>query len=530
MTPADLVIRPSIVILVGLVLDAALRHRSAALRHCVLAAAVFAAAAVVPLGRIVPVWGLPAPPPAAEPRRELTAPHVVVETTLTADAAASRIPLASVLALVWAAGAIAGAVVLLAGLGRLGWIASRAARVRHGPWVRIAAQVSRAHGLTRPVTILQTEAPGLLATWGLVRPCVLLPAHARQWSEERVRVVLCHELAHVRRHDWFVQISAELLRTIYWFNPLLWLACTRLRRESEQACDDVVLEAGVPAREYAAHLLELARSCRPAPRWASAMPMARPSTLERRISAMLNPRLDRTMLSRRAIGVTALALLAVTLPTAAFRAGQSAPLPLTGAVYDTSGAVLPQVELTLEREGQVPWEAITDAAGRFEFAPVEPGHYVLEASLAGFHPLRQEIDLEESRDWDRAITLQVGQVKETIVVTEQRMPQPPAAPGPGPEPIKVGGNVRAPRKLHDVKPVYPPAMRKAGREGIVPMEAIIGRDGAVHAIRVLSAQIHPDFAVAAADAVRQWRFDPTLLNGEPVEVVMNVSVEFSLSD
>lgn len=540
MNAADLLIRPSIIVVFGLALDAALGRRSAALRHCVLAVALFAAAAVVPLGGVLPSWDLPssnlparpATVELADPARNT--PPAMAVTVVAEDAARGRSSFLPLMLVVWAAGVALGAGMLLAGLGRLAWIASHAVRVQDGPWVRIAAQVSGVLGVTRRVRILQTEAPGLLATWGLVRPCVLLPAHAPQWSEQRIRVVLSHELAHIRRHDWLVQMAAELLRIVYWFNPLLWLACVRLRRESEQACDDVVLRAGVPAREYAAHLLELARSCRrPAPRFASALPMARPSTLERRIGAMLNPGLDRATLSRRAIGLTALALLVVTLPTAAFRGAQSEPLPLTGSVYDTSGAVVPQVELTLTREGQVPWEAITDTAGHFEFAPVEPGKYVLEASLAGFHPLRQEIELQEARDWDRAITLQVGQLQETIVVREERVAQEPstsASPAPGPEPIKVGGNVRAPRKLHDVKPVYPPAMRNAGREGIVPMEAVIGRDGSVNTIRVLSAQIHPDFAVAAVDAVRQWRFSPTLLNGEPIEVVMTVSVEFGLSD
>ena len=73
-------------------------------------------------------------------------------------------------------------------------------------------------------------------------------------------------------------------------------------------------------------------------------------------------------------------------------------------------------------------------------------------------------------------------------------------------------------------------MREAGLTGVVPIEAVIGKDGSVLAVRVLSAQVHPDFALAAADAVRQWRFEPTLLNGEPVEVVMNVTVTFSLSE
>jgi protein TonB len=73
-------------------------------------------------------------------------------------------------------------------------------------------------------------------------------------------------------------------------------------------------------------------------------------------------------------------------------------------------------------------------------------------------------------------------------------------------------------------------MREAGREGDVSLEAIIGTDGAVHSLRVLGAHVHPDFAIAASDAVRQWRFSPTLLNGEPIEVVMDVSIGFSLQN
>ena len=64
----------------------------------------------------------------------------------------------------------------------------------------------------------------------------------------------------------------------------------------------------------------------------------------------------------------------------------------------------------------------------------------------------------------------------------------------------------------------------------MPIEAVIGTDGLVSSVRVVSAQVHPDFAIAAVDAVRQWRFTPTLLDGSPVEIVMTVTVQFGLSD
>jgi TonB family protein len=360
------------------------------------------------------------------------------------------------------------------------------------------------------------------------RPCVLLPSHAPEWTDDRIGVVLSHELAHIRRHDWCVQIAAEAMKALLWFNPLMWIACTRLRRAGEQACDDVVLGNGVAARDYATHLLELARTCRTAGwHWASAVPMARPSTLERRIADMLNAHLDRRPLTRRAAAVTAALLLAVTLPSAALRAVQATPTSLSGEVYDASGAVLPGVELTLEDVTQMKFKGVTDAGGRFAFANVQPGHYVLAASLMGFRALRQEFDLRAPRDWDRVITLQVGDLRETITVSSSRT-APAAAQPAKPQPVRVGGNIRVPRKLVDVRPVYPASMREAGREGSVPLEAIIGQDGNVSSVRVVSAEVHPDFAIAAIDAVRQWRFSPTLLNGKPVEVVMSVKIDFKL--
>ena len=246
---------------------------------------------------------------------------------------------------------------------------------------------------------------------------------------------------------------------------------------------------------------------------------------------MLNPTVDRRPISHRTQILVVALLVVLAIPVAAFRAAQSAPAPLSGSVYDASGAVMPGVALTLEDAQHAKMEASTNAAGRFTFSSVPPGRYVLAASIPGFRPLRQELDLTNARDWDRAITLQVGELRETITVSERRTAPPAGAARPTlPQPIRVGGNIKVPRKEFHVSPAYPASMRDAGREGTVPIEAVIGRDGTVISLRVLSAQVHPDFAIAAVDAVRQWRFTPTLLNGVPVEVVMTVTIAFNLSD
>jgi beta-lactamase regulating signal transducer with metallopeptidase domain len=132
--------------------------------------------------------------------------------------------------------------------------------------------------------------------------------------------VLCHELAHVRRGDWVVQMTAELLRGIYWFNPVVWAVCRALRCESEQASDDAALQCGIGDTEYAEHLLDVVRSLRQSRRaWSYALSMAHPSTLERRFKAILNPRANRHALTRMSVIATLGVFLIVALSVSMVR-------------------------------------------------------------------------------------------------------------------------------------------------------------------------------------------------------------------
>jgi TonB family protein len=526
-------IKTSAILVIALSSLPLLRKRSAAVRHCVLAVAIGLAALTPVLSLVMPSWNLnpgfsdgsriaPLTPSATSARGERAVPPAAL--------AALRNPPAHLAETIWLIGVSLGASILLTGLARLARVASVSQPMAEGHWTQLAATISREYRIQRRVRLLQSQNSSILVTWGVLRPELILPAGADVWPEARAAIVLRHELAHIRRLDWMVQMTAQALRVIYWFNPLLWVACHRLRLESEVACDDAALSSGISGPDYAAHLLDLARALKnPHRAWSAALPMAGPSTTERRFAAMLNPALNRQALTRRALIGTTMALLGITLPVAAFRAAaQNAPLMLSGTVYDASGAVLPQVDLTLEDAQRVKSKASTDSSGRFEFASIGPGRYVLNASLAGFRSLRHEFELRQARDWDQPITLQVGALQETITVTARRTPGSRISSAGSP--LRVGGSIRPPRKIHDVKPVYPQSMRDAGIEGVVPMEAVIGRDGTVVSVRVVSAQVHPELAIAAVDAVRQWRFDSTLLNGEPVEVVMTVSVRFRLAD
>jgi TonB family protein len=325
-------------------------------------------------------------------------------------------------------------------------------------------------------------------------------------------------------------MATDVVRAIFWYNPLFWLACARLRRESEAACDNAVLEAGVPAADYADHLLQIARTSRRPSPMATLVPMARRSTLEWRIAAMLNHTLIRTRPTRRALATVFAVIVGITLTTASFRATEQAgPLPFTGTAYDPSGAVLPGVVMTMEDANGNRAAATTDRTGRFEFGVVPPGKYRLAmTSLPGFQSATHEITLQEPRQWDVNLTFQVGTLQERITVTEQR---PAGTPTPANrEPVRIGGNIKPPRKLVDVRPIYPPAMRDAGIDGLVSLNALIDTEGKVASVRLAGSQAHPELAKAAIEAVRQWQFSSTLLNGEKVEVLMTVTVAFTLQD
>ena len=361
---AVLTLKVSAILLLTLIGTLLLRRSSAAARHWVLAVGVVSAVAVPalhvlptpPVARMAPVGPLlfdalqpSAPPTVASPGLPAPArppgPYVRSTEPVDADTVGSVVALppagprsgwsrAAAAAVagddvvgrlavtIWLVGAFAGLGVLLVGLARLRWLRASSSRVTEGSWNRLCADLSRSCGLNRGVDLLQSPRPGLVATWGRWRPVVMLPASASEWSAERMRVVLLHELGHVRRGDWLLQMAAEALRCVWWFNPLAWMVRARLRRESEHAADDLVLAQGVPAATCATHLVELAREAREHPRtWLPAPAMARPSNLERRLSTMLNPRTNRRPLTRFARFASLGVLVLVSIVVAGLQVG-----------------------------------------------------------------------------------------------------------------------------------------------------------------------------------------------------------------
>lgn len=309
----DAFVRGSLVIAIAALLTLVLAKRSAAVRHHIWASALFIQVAILALIPVLPQFALPIAPTIAAriaPIVETAASPATVDappatpsvpSTSVANTAVTPQPAApvaeptdwrAILFYVWAAGAAFVFLRYLIGTLLMARIASRAERVDDGAWLTLAQRVSRELAITRPVTLLWGDKLGVPVTWGIFYPMVLLPESAQEWSEERCRFVLVHEMAHVRRFDALTQLVAQIALAVFWFSPFVWLCEWRIRVEREHACDDVVLQNGTEPTLYADELLQMVRAlvtrktARPA---FAALAMARRSEFEGRMLAILDP-------------------------------------------------------------------------------------------------------------------------------------------------------------------------------------------------------------------------------------------------
>ena len=188
---------------------------------------------------------------------------------------------------VWVA--IAGGILawLLAGMVSVGRIVRRGRALATPEWTQALAAAAASLKLAGQPRLVMSDQVEMAFAFDALSPTIILPVSAEEWSDDRRRAVLLHELAHIRRRDLIGHIIAGVACALYWFNPFVWAAARRLRVESELASDDVVLESGVRPSDYAQHLLDLVTSVgQGAP--TVALAMARPREFEGRLVAILD--------------------------------------------------------------------------------------------------------------------------------------------------------------------------------------------------------------------------------------------------
>ena len=313
MTPEfDILMKVTIVLLLGLIATRLAARARASVRHLLLASTLGAlialplAAALFP--DLVVAIRLPqatdraaAPTDAAAVARAQAParPEGLVSSANTSLAgaraawqASTGMSIPAVLRLLWAAGAVLLLACLANALRQV-----RAIRRSGIPWLAgqtAAESLARDAGISRPLTIMLHEHVPAPVTCGWSSPTIVFPMDARDWSESDLRRAFVHELEHVRRGDWPMQLAARAICAGYWFHPLVWIAWRQLCLESERACDDAVVSRAEQA-DYAEQLVTLAE------RLAHSQPqpmlsMANRSHLSVRVKAVL----DRTQLRGRA--------------------------------------------------------------------------------------------------------------------------------------------------------------------------------------------------------------------------------------
>lgn len=535
----EVLIKGTLLLLFAALLVLALRRASAATRHLVWTLALVAMLALPALALTLPAWRVPIFQPAASVREsqpmeiytDSAEANINTQLISPSTARASLHPIwPGLLLRLWELGSILLLVRMVVGEVRVRRLTRHSRPFERDVAASILRNVCRRVQISRNVHLRISAEIGIPFTRGIFRPAVYLPEEARRWPRQQLEFVLAHELAHVNRHDCLTQIPVQIACALFWFRPLVWFAALQMRKERERACDDMVLGLGHPPTEYAECLVALGRNLRRLnPAWSTSIAMAQPSQLEVRMKALLDPKVNHQPLAgSRALFAMVLAI-ALLVPAAALRATvKKSTGSISGTIHDPSGAVIPGASVILinSRTGTRVASGTGDD-GTFSFPSMPAGRYRLEFAKPGFARAQTgEFDLKTSGDLHQNYTLNLGWISEEVVVRGHR-PAEIAAPRTEPHRIRVGGLVQAARLIKAAHPIYPPELEKQGIEGTVILRAVIGTNGKILSLEPFNSA-DPAFVKSAMDAVRHWEYQPTLLNGEPVEVATTITVVFRL--
>jgi TonB family protein len=491
-----------------------LKQRPAAERHLLWAAAIVMAALLPLLGSVVPAWS---PESAGRWLEVLPSLSRIIDTAGIRPSTGTTIRAIGIEGgslspwfLVWLAGSLIALGRLFSGIRSGRRLAAMTHTVPDPDWLQLARTLAGTLGVKRQVRLLQGPGTTPPVTWGLLRPRIMLPERHAAWSSAQKFSVLAHELEHVRRCDWASQLLAEAACVVYWFNPLFWIARNHLHVEAERACDDAVLRLNVDGRDYAQHLVDVARAVK---RWqAWAVPMAGAVPLETRLVAILNSHTKRDALSR----TTKLSFLGILIllvaPLAAMRFPEANPAVSPSAVLRYTAPPLYSDEALQRRvEGVVVVEARVDNRGRAHDLHVVRGlgfgldeNALLAVRSWEFLPSRADTTAVVRVDVE--FSLETAELNEMIANDMVTL---------------VGPDVVAPRIVHRVDARYPAGGELRG--GTVVLDAVIQDDGVPRVLRVVRSLSWEMDEVAIA-ALEQWRFTPAEREGAPVKVRMNVEM------
>jgi len=265
------IIFKSLVLLMAiLILTWFMRRSSAAIRHLYLSAAVMVLLALPLVSLMIPSWDMEwfSHPFAPGAGKTIITPVERVETPMESETGKARFQSPSpgrssqfhwfdwILA-VWLIGAVALLLRLVGGKFFAYWVARKAPEINDKEFMNTVEQVAHQLGVMEKITILESDRFNVPFVSGILRPRLIMPSHAKTWPSQRLKNILHHELAHVKRKDILIQFLAQVVCCIYWVNPLVWILERQLFLERERACDDMALGQDIKASEYAGHLMEV---------------------------------------------------------------------------------------------------------------------------------------------------------------------------------------------------------------------------------------------------------------------------------
>ncbi len=412
-------------------------------------------------------------------------------------------------------------------------------------------------------------------TFGWLHPTVALPTGFDALVPAFQRAVVCHELVHVKRRDMLVAFCEELAVAALWFHPWIWLLRGRIRIAREQVVDGRVVTMLGNRDEYVRCLVDISGHDL-APHFSQAgAGMLRPRELRARVDAIFQEvHMSRmrfgiaagsfivVMIAAGLVGAAAMPLRAVPIApavpsTVAAPSGVVSSFSRTSAAAPQAAADTPRKQINtvypeypqdaLERgiKGTVVVDITIDAAGDVTTAAVAGGPQELRASAfkaalaLKYTPASSRTAMTIAFEYSLTGTswgvriFGDGQSNtgQRFPVTRQTDAATTTGPSAGPDAsgaLRVGGDLQPPRKLKDVPPEYPALAQQGRVQGVVIMEVRVDERGAVSDVRTLRSI--PLLDQAAIDAVKQWQYEPTLMNGVAIPVIMTVTVNFTLRE
>jgi TonB family protein len=370
--------------------------------------------------------------------------------------------------------------------------------------------------------VLVAPGEGVPAVAGLLKPRIVVPERAAmELDTEELRAVLIHEDAHRRRYEPLRLALQRLALTVLFFYPPLWLLLRELSTSAEMACDEAVIEAGTGTEIYAAAIVRLLGFGLEESPAVSVLGFGSFSPIRARLKRLERNRRYTTM-RRHRFAMLAAVLVVVALsfiPLAPIASSQTASTekvetPPQLKPESVAYPEYPEEALDDGIEGEVLLDVVVGSDGTVKEVTVKEG--VPEC------PALEESAIEAVKEWTFEPALLDGEPIESEILV------PLAFNLDDTKPLEV---TEPPKLIMDLCPLpeYPKAELKARVEGKVLIEVMVKADGSVVGATVVEGiEGHPDMDRAAVDAVTKWRFEPATADGVPVDMKINIPIEFRL--